>query len=54
MNKAIGLTLTPEFSGSLWTTVRLPRDVRIGGGLRYTDAVFVNAARCCAIISDCW
>jgi catecholate siderophore receptor len=31
-------------SGSLWTTVRLPRGIRAGGGLRYTDAVFVNAA----------
>jgi len=38
------LTLTPEYSGSLWTTVRLPRDIRIGGGIRHTDAVFVNAA----------
>jgi catecholate siderophore receptor len=38
------LTLTPEVSGSLWTTVRLPRGIRAGGGLRYTDAVFVNAA----------
>ncbi|HET7220890.1 MAG TPA: TonB-dependent receptor, partial [Vicinamibacterales bacterium] len=38
------LTLTPELSGSLWTTVRLPRDIRIGGGIRYTDDVFVNAA----------
>jgi catecholate siderophore receptor len=44
MNSGKRLTLTPEFSGSLWTTVRLPRDVRIGGGLRYTEAVFVNAA----------
>ena len=38
------LTLTPEVSGSVWTTVRLPRAIRIGGGLRYSDAVFVNAA----------
>ena len=36
--------LTPEFSASLWTTVRLPRDIRVGGGLRYTDPVFINAA----------
>jgi catecholate siderophore receptor len=38
------LALTPETSGSLWTTVRLPRDIRIGGGIRYTDPTFVNAA----------
>jgi catecholate siderophore receptor len=38
------LVLTPEVSGSLWTTVRLVRDVRVGGGLRYTDPVFINAA----------
>jgi catecholate siderophore receptor len=38
------LTLTPEVSGSVWTTVRLPREIRVGGGLRYTDRVFVNAA----------
>jgi catecholate siderophore receptor len=38
------LVLTPETSGSVWTMVRLARDIRIGGGLRYTDAVFVNAA----------
>ena len=44
VNNGKRLTLTPEYSGSLWTTVRLPRDVRVGGGLRYTDAVFVNAA----------
>jgi catecholate siderophore receptor len=43
-NNGKRLALTPEFSGNLWTTVRLPRDVRIGGGLRYTEAVFVNAA----------
>lgn len=38
------LTLTPGFSGSLWTTFRLPHDVRVGGGLRQTDKVFVNTA----------
>ena len=32
------LALTPEVSGNLWTTVRLPHDFRVGGGLRYTDA----------------
>ncbi len=38
------LTLTPEVSANLWTTVRLPKEIRVGGGLRYTDDVFVNAA----------
>jgi catecholate siderophore receptor len=43
------LTLTPETSGSLWTTVRLPREIRIGGGVRYTDSTFVNAANTISI-----
>ena len=43
------LALAPEFSGSLWTTVRLPHDVRVGGGLRYTDAVFINTANTTAM-----
>ena len=44
VNDGKRLTLTPEFSGSLWTTVRLARDIRVGGGIRYTDPVFINAA----------
>ena len=44
VNNGKRLTLTPEFSSSLWTTVRLVRDIRLGGGLRYTDPVFINAA----------
>jgi catecholate siderophore receptor len=44
VNNGKRLTLTPELSGSLWTTVRLVRDMRVGGGLRYTDPVFINAA----------
>jgi catecholate siderophore receptor len=43
-NNGKRLVLTPEFSGSVWTTVRLAGDVRIGGGVRHTDPVFVNAA----------
>ena len=43
-NNGRRLLLTPEFSGSLWSTVRLPRNVRVGGGVRYNDSVFVNAA----------
>jgi catecholate siderophore receptor len=31
-------------SGSLWTTYALPRGLTLGGGLRYMDEVFVNAA----------
>jgi catecholate siderophore receptor len=40
------LTLTPAFSGSLWSTYRLPvgQGLTLGGGIRYTDSVFVNAA----------
>jgi catecholate siderophore receptor len=38
------LTLTPRYSGSVWTTYRLPHRVSIGGGLRATDSVFINAA----------
>jgi catecholate siderophore receptor len=38
------LTLTPEFSGSLWSTYDFPRGLTLGGGIRYMDEVFVNAA----------
>ena len=38
------MTLTPKFSGSLWTTYRLPVGLTIGGGLRATDDVFINTA----------
>jgi catecholate siderophore receptor len=38
------LTLTPKFSGSLWTSYRFPIGVMLGGGVRHTDQVFVNAA----------
>ena len=44
LNNGKRLLLTPEVSGSLWTTVRVARDIRFGGGIRYTDPVFVNAA----------
>ena len=43
------LALAPEVSGNLWTTVRLPHNIRIGGGLRYTDAVFISTANTTAI-----
>jgi catecholate siderophore receptor len=45
------LQLTPEVSGNLWATYRLPRDIRIGGGVRYNDDVFVNAANTIVIPS---
>jgi catecholate siderophore receptor len=38
------LTLTPEISGSLWTTYEFPSRYTLGGGVRYMDDVFVNAA----------
>ena len=44
LNNGKRLTLTPEFSGSLWTTYDFPRGLTIGGGIRYMDEVFVNAA----------
>lgn len=44
VNNGRRLPLTPVFSGSLWTTYRLPRGLTVGGGLRHTGAVYVNAA----------
>ncbi len=38
------LTLTPEFSGSLWTTYRLPMRLTLGGGIRALGSVWVDAA----------
>jgi catecholate siderophore receptor len=38
------LTLTPEWSGSVWTTYRLPKGFTFGGGLRATDKVYINQA----------
>jgi catecholate siderophore receptor len=38
------LTLTPEWSGSIWSTYTFPHGFTIGGGLRATDDVFINAA----------
>jgi catecholate siderophore receptor len=43
-NSGKRLTLTPMHSGSIWTTYQLPRRITIGGGIRYTDAVNINAA----------
>ncbi len=44
VNNGNRLTLSPAFSGSVWTTYRLPFDLTLGGGLRHTDEVFINAA----------
>ena len=38
------LTLTPELSGMIWTTYKLPYNFTIGAGPRYQESVFVNAA----------
>lgn len=38
------LTLTPVWSGSLWTTYALPFKLTFGGGIRYQGETFYNAA----------
>lgn len=43
VNNGKDLTLTPELSGSLWTTYKLPYNFTVGGGMRYQESVFVNA-----------
>ncbi len=43
-NQGNRLTLTPKYSASVWTTYRLPFRLTVGGGIRATDSVFVNAA----------
>jgi catecholate siderophore receptor len=43
-NNGRRLTLTPEWSSSIWTTYHFPLGVSIGGGVRQTDAVWINAA----------
>jgi catecholate siderophore receptor len=42
VNNGRRLTLSPEFSGSLWTTYALPRRWTVGGGVRRTSSVFFN------------
>ena len=44
INDGNRLTLTPEFSGSIWSTYVFPRGLSVGGGFRYMDEVFVNSA----------
>jgi catecholate siderophore receptor len=43
-NNGKRLVLTPKVSGSLWSTYRLPGNLTLGGGLRFTGDVFINAA----------
>jgi catecholate siderophore receptor len=43
-NNGKRLTLSPKYSGSVWSTYRLPKGWTIGGGVRATDAVFINSA----------
>jgi catecholate siderophore receptor len=42
-NNGNRLQLTPEWSGSLWTTYEFPVRLTLGGGVRFADEVFVNA-----------
>jgi catecholate siderophore receptor len=43
-NNGRPLTLTPKWSSSFWTTYRFPIGVSVGGGIRHTDDVWINAA----------
>ena len=36
-NQGKRLTLTPQFSGSVWTTYTTPWRLTVGGGVRFTD-----------------
>ncbi len=44
VNNGRRLTLTPKLSSSIWTTYRLSSALTFGGGVRHTDAVWINAA----------
>ena len=44
VNNGKRLTLTPEWASSIWTTYRFPIGLSVGGGVRHTDAVWINAA----------
>ena len=39
------LTLTPVFSGSVWTTYTTPWRLSVGGGVRFIDDVYINAGQ---------
>jgi catecholate siderophore receptor len=38
------LTLTPAFSGSLWTTFRVAGRLSVGGGLQHVGSAYINTA----------
>jgi catecholate siderophore receptor len=44
VNNGNQLVLTPEFSSSVWSTYGLTNRLRLGGGIRQTSEVFINAA----------
>lgn len=44
VNNGRELTLTPAYSGSLWTTVQVWRGINVGGGVRHVGSSYVNAA----------
>jgi catecholate siderophore receptor len=44
LNNGRQLTLTPKWSSSFWTTYRFPLGLSVGGGIRHTDEVWINAA----------
>jgi catecholate siderophore receptor len=44
VNNGNRLVLTPEFSGSVWSTYGWSSGLRLGGGVRQTSEVFINAA----------
>jgi catecholate siderophore receptor len=44
VNNGKPLILTPEWSSSIWTTYEFPVGLSVGGGIRQTDAVWINAA----------
>jgi catecholate siderophore receptor len=43
-NNGNRLVLTPKVSGSVWSTYRLPGNLTLGGGVRFTGDVFINTA----------
>ena len=43
-NNGRQLTLTPKWSSSIWTTYQFPVGLSVGGGIRHTDEVWINAA----------
>jgi catecholate siderophore receptor len=43
-NNGRQLVLTPKWSSSIWTKYDFPAGLSVGGGIRYTDDVWINAA----------